>query len=410
MAAGAGRNLLSRGQQARAILKSEGGQGMLRRAVRRAYNSVGASELDFPVELDDLVDSSSLNLPVPSKPIPRERSLDIGIVLVPPGPHSGGHTTLFRLVEALEAAGHRCVLFLYDRHHGTGDLREKVIRRSWPRLRSEIRQVDDQLPPMDAYIATAWPTAHVIASRTPFPTQRMYLVQDFEPLFYPAGSQYVLAEDTYRFGFLQISVGHMVAETLRSRIGVACSVVEYGCDTAVYQVDQKASNRNGVAFYARRDTPRRGFELGMLALERFSKSNPSVPIHVFGEVLNRPPFPVENHGPLAPSDLARLYNSVAAGLSFSFTNVSLATEEMLACGVIPVVNDSEWVRRDFASPYVVWSRPTPQQVAQALTKAVTSRPDRADVGATARSVGWESAKVDFVRLVESKIYAPPAKN
>ena len=59
----------------------------------------------------------------------------------------------------------------------------------------------------------------MLAARAELPTRRLYFIQDFEPLFYPAGAEYVLAEETYRFGFRAITVGPMLADLLRDRFG-----------------------------------------------------------------------------------------------------------------------------------------------------------------------------------------------
>ena len=53
--------------------------------------------------------------------------------------------------------------------------------------------------PAHAIFATSWPTAYVVRS-TPTPGARFYLVQDYEPMFYPAGTLYALAEESYRLG------------------------------------------------------------------------------------------------------------------------------------------------------------------------------------------------------------------
>ena len=42
---------------------------------------------------------------------------------------------------------------------------------------------------------TAYVAAHFANARRKF-----YLVQDFEPMFYPAGTMYALAEESYRLG------------------------------------------------------------------------------------------------------------------------------------------------------------------------------------------------------------------
>lgn len=49
----------------------------------------------------------------------------------------------------------------------------------------------------DVYIASAWWDAHLLA-QLPLPTKFIYLIQDFEPIFYANSDKYVLAETTYR--------------------------------------------------------------------------------------------------------------------------------------------------------------------------------------------------------------------
>jgi hypothetical protein len=362
---------------------------------------------EFPLSSDQIADSASLHLPKPDLGPRPGTTLEIGFVLDPPGPRSGGHTTLFRMVEALEAAGHRCVLYLHDPHLGSLDQREAVIRSSWPAVRAEVRTCRDGLAQLDAYVATAWHTAHLVATGTPFPTRRLYFVQDFEPLFYPAGSEYELALDTYRFGFTHITMGHMVARLLRERVGAGASVIEFGCDSSVYYVRDADAPRRGIAFFARPGVPRRGYELGVLALQEFHRSMPAEPIHLFGDAPRTTPFPAVHHGTLSPGELADLYNSVRAGLALSFSNVTLTAEEILACGAVPAINDFALIGDDFGSPFVESAAPTPRRLADALARAALAEPDRMAVSATARKGGWTPAKHAFVRAVEEAVFAIP---
>ncbi len=79
----------------------------------------------------------------------------------------------------------------------------------------------DDVPPADAALATMWPTAY-FAARTPGQTRRFYLIQDYEPMFYPAGTLYALAEHSYRMGLYGLcNTGHL-ADVYRERYrGVA---------------------------------------------------------------------------------------------------------------------------------------------------------------------------------------------
>ena len=58
----------------------------------------------------------------------------------------------------------------------------------------------------DAVFATGWETAYPVFNDAG-DARKCYFVQDFEPLFYPVGSEYVLAENTYRFNFFGITAG-----------------------------------------------------------------------------------------------------------------------------------------------------------------------------------------------------------
>jgi glycosyltransferase involved in cell wall biosynthesis len=395
---------MAKGREAIRLLQRAGTRGLAQRVARVAYQRLGAAELDFPLELSDVADSRSLRLAAPATSPARGAPLTVGWICTPPAPGSGGHTTFFRMVEAVEAAGHTCVLYLYDRFGGELARHEQVIRQGWPGMRAEVRPVSGGLVPLDAYVASAWPTAHLLASRADLPTRRLYFIQDFEPFFYPQGSEYTLAEDTYRFGFRAITVGTMIADLLADRFGVSAAVADFGCDTSVYRVSNVDGERTGVVFYAKRDVARRGFVLGVLALREFHRRHPDHTIHLFGDATARVPFPAVNHGTLTPARLAALYNECAAGIAMSFTNVSLVPEEMLACGAVPVVVDSRYARAGLSSPYVRWAQPTPGALAEALGEAVGKQASTVEVSASVRARTWESAQQVTLRTIEDEVY------
>ena len=396
----------SRQREAWQVLQTSGVRGLTQRAARLAYHRVGASELDRILDLDRIADSRSLALTVPQRRPARGTSLTVGWICTPPAGGSGGHTTLFRMVEGLEAAGHTCVLYLHDVFNGDLSRHEKVIREYWPGMRAKVRSVSAGLAPLDAYVASGWESAHVLASYPQVPTRRLYFIQDFEPLFYPAGSHYVLAEDSYRFGFRSITVGPMLADLLHRRFGIESAVAEFGCDTSVYRLTNP-SPRRGIVFYARRDTARRGFILGLLALREFHRRHPEHEIHLFGDPRGDLPFAATNHGILKPTRLSELYNSCAAGIAMSFTNLSLVPDEMLACGVVPVVGESEYSKASMDNPNVRWASPTPLGLADALTEIVEGgAPSPTEIAASIRTTPWEMAQRVTRKTIEDEVYGP----
>ncbi|MET3769607.1 hypothetical protein ABIB15_002311 [Marisediminicola sp. UYEF4] len=399
--------LLSNASKVVRAFRQHGISGVAEKLTRRANERWGA--LGEPLHLlsDDVVDSSSLGSPPPAAPKPFGDKLTIGWVITPPGPASGGHTTIFRFVEALESAGHTCVLFVYDGQGGDARQYESVIRTWWPKVRADVRTVRNGMRGMDAYVATAWMTAHVLARHANLPGERFYLIQDFEPYFYPRGSAYELAEDTYRFGFRPITVGHMVADELQARFGLESIVAEFGCDTATYRVTN-TGERRGVVFYAKPGTARRGYELGVLALELLNRARPEIEIHTFGVEARRLPFAATIHSHVEPDKLNDLYNQCGAGLALSFTNISLIANELLAAGVVPVVNDWTGTRADLANAHVAWTRPNPRAIAGALAEAV-DRQHTVGAAALRSSLGqisWRPAQAAVVEAVQSACATP----
>ena len=388
-------------------IRRDGVADLGQRAVRRLYKKWDAGSLDFPLLPEDVSDSTRLRdystLPAAATPeLPsgdrsaepaREKPLTIGWVCTPPGRGSGGHTTLFRMVAEMSERGHRCVLFLYDRHGGDIDRHARVLREGWPQLRVEIRDAQAGIFGVDAAVASSWDTAHVLAARLRTRATLLYFIQDFEPYFYPRGSLHAFAEDSYRFGFHNIALGNMVAGELSAR-GITQTTVPFGCDTDVYRLTNRGK-RSGIVFYTKPGVDRRGFLIAQRGVEEFHRRHPEQQIHVYGEAVDDWSLPIIRHERLDPSELNTLYNASMAGIAMSFTNVSLVAEELLAAGAIPIVNNSVDARADLSNAEVEWATPTPGGIADALCRVV-ERPDHELHSVAASDAvrhGWGPAQV-----------------
>ncbi|MEX1079871.1 MAG: glycosyltransferase family 1 protein [Homoserinimonas sp.] len=352
--------------QLRRVLATEGLPGLRRRLIRVGHRMLGEQQEPLPLNPGDVSDSATLAAPQPVTVAPGP--LRVGWITTPPGAGSGGHTTMLRMIEGLEKAGHATSLYLYDIFRGDLGQHERVIRAHWPGVTASVHDVRDGLGDADVWIATSWQTAHVLASRPEATGRRMYFVQDYEPYFYPRGALYALAEDTYRFGFTGITAGAWLAEELTARFGMRCGHFEFGADTGVYTVTSPGE-RNGVVFYTKPGVARRGHEIGMLALEVFASDHPDADIHLFGDPPGATPFAAHSHGRVTPTELNGIYNLCRVGLSLSFTNVSLIPWELLASGATPVVNDAPHNRMVLRNPHVAWATAGPAAIADALSAA-----------------------------------------
>ena len=408
-----GPRLADRVRQTSRLLRSEGYEGISARIAQRLANRLSPpGTASMPVTTEDLeraaqIADSGWLLP-PALPAEPGERLTIAWMSAPPGPGSGGHTTMFRLIAALEQAGHRCILYLRDRHGWALEQHEARIRAWWPWVQAEVRDAASGIEDAHGIFATAWETAYPVLV-SPARGQRFYLVQDFEPAFYPAGSESLLAEATYRFGFHGVTAGRWLAPMLQDKYGMPADSFDFGRDLC-YAMDRQVApeQRSGICFYSRPGTPRRAYELAVLALELFAKRHPEVEIHFYGLEGKRLPFAVTNHGLRTPDQLNALYNRSVAGLVLSATNVSLVPHEMLAAGCIPVVNDADHNRVVLDNDHVAYAPASPFELARKLCELVerplAERLAAAEAAAASvQSTTWEDAGASVVRIVESVV-------
>jgi glycosyltransferase involved in cell wall biosynthesis len=152
------------------------------------------------------------------------------------------------------------------------------------------------------------------------------------------------------------------------------TISKWALTSSDYKLTNK-SERKKILYYARPVTPRRGFELGSLALQIFNKMHPEYEIHCLGWDLSRYdlPFPFVNRGILNAEELNNLYNECATGLVLSFTNMSLLPLEMMAAGCIPVLNEAEHTKMVPFSGQMEYAEPNPAALADALHNIVSDK-------------------------------------
>jgi glycosyltransferase involved in cell wall biosynthesis len=383
-------------RQIRRLWREDGSRRVLDRVRRAVAERVAPATAPLPVRLDDVL-ACDLTQPQSrsSLPFDGEQPLVINWVTTPPAEGSGGHRTTFRIIEHFERSGHLCRIYLDDVYGGDAAYYASRVREFFPWCASEIMDVTDGMADAHAVVATSWPTAYPVY-RDRSLGKRFYLVQDFEPWFYPVGGLGALAENTYRMGFHAITVGRFLAVKLKAEYGMAADAFDFGCDTQRYHLLEQGGARDGIAFYAKPASPRRAFEQGVMALQLVAERHPDVTIHLYGDRIGKLPFRFVDHGVVTPDELNRIYNRCFAGLSLSMTNVSLVPYEMLAAGCIPVVNEAEHNRVVLDNPFVRYAPPTPHALAQALSDVVTTKDFPALAAAASASMAtasWPAAGV-----------------
>jgi hypothetical protein len=342
--------------------------------------------------------------------IKKKKSYTVNWVMSPPGKGSGGHQNLFRFMSYLEKAGHKNNIYLYSTvdPRNISQIKEVVNDGSYPNLKatSHMRWLKGSMSKADAIFATGWETAYPVFNDSQI-SKRFYFIQDFEPFFYPVGSEYVLSENSYRFGFHGITAGGWLSNKLNKEYGMKTDHYDFGADKSLYRFENKGE-RKEIFFYARPVTARRGFELGIMALTQFHNKHPEYTINLAGWDVREYeiPFPYVNLMSMPLSELSEVYNRCSAALVMSLTNMSLLPLELLSCGTIPVVNDAPNNRLVSNNKFIKYTANNPSAIANSLSEIVNMKdlPEYAEKASRSVSgANWDRSGKRFVEIFEDRI-------
>ena len=316
----------------------------------------------------------------------QRKSLHIHWVIPNFTPGLGGHMTIFRTIDFLERCGHQCTIWVHseikgDKPSRLSYLHKRVIDQYFIPLKTDQvyllgnSQADLERVSGDIVIATDRMSTYPVLGMQKF-QKRFYFVQDYEPYFFAQGSSSILTEQSYAStnNFSCICASPWLKKRMES-FGNSAMSFPLAVDHRVYHPDQpdqrNQRSSNTVAFYVRRSTPRRLYELGLLALRALFDLGDSFEIITFGEK-DLPdlgiPVKVLHAGILDAKGLAELYRHCTIGLVLSGTNYSLVPNEMMACG-LPVVDiDAEHTRLSYQAETAVLAEATPAGLAVALSR------------------------------------------
>lgn len=293
----------------------------------------------------------------------KESSIDVAIKndsilwFIPDfGIGSGGHLNIFRMIHNLEKLGVTSDLAICGTSQWINEnIARDTICKNFFSIKSKIFFVNslsdiEKLPSYKIAFATSWETAYFVNTFSNC-AKKAYFVQDFEPYFYPVGSRYIFAENTYQFAFEGVTAGSWLSHKLSKEYGMKCIDYTFSYDKNLYVKREKKDNKKRIFFYARPNTDRRGFELGLVALNELYKKDNSIEIILAGSDTSEYeiPFKYINFGVLDIDKLSEVYSNCSLALILSFTNLSLLPLELLASGCPVVINSGEnnsWIDKD----------------------------------------------------------------
>ncbi len=334
----------------------------------------------------------------------------------------GGLHTVFRFADVLRRRhGVKSRFVVSSGPQATAAELEARVATLYPELPGTFEIVRDArdiaaLSPSDLAVATVWSSAYQLL-RYRGAGARAYLVQDFEPQFYAAGTEYGLAEQSYRLGYFGIFNTPGLHDFITQSYGMPGAWFEPSVDHDVFHAEGRSNTPIGrsrparVFFYGRPTHDRNAFELGIAVLRALKRELGSKVEIISAGAQWRPEEyglggVITNAGVLSYEETGSLYRSCDAGLAFMFTkHPSYLPLEMMACGVTVVTNlnpANTWLFRHEEN--CLLAEPTVTCVLDQLRRAVTDAELNRRIGAAAAqrmlATTWE-AQIDAIydRLV-----------
>lgn len=327
-----------------------------RRGIKGAIEKIG-SKMHIVPEKNDLLLNMQFIMEQEEIPFNHEQyekinndCIILNWVIPEMGKGSGGHTTIFRMVSHLENMGCHSRIYLFKSpNYRNNESVIEFVREYFPLLDHRVEMFWDVSLMEFGHLtfATSWETAYYVR-RFKNTLARCYFVQDFEPYFFPNGSYYHLAENTYRFGMYGITAGDWLKEKLEKEYGMWTRSFGFSYDKSVYKPKEKEKLSKKIFFYARPYTPRRDFEIGLLALERVCRYMKDITVVFAGENISNYviPFKHENHGIVTVEKLAEFYSDCDMCLVVSGTNLSLLPLEIMGANSVAICSrgdNSSWL-------------------------------------------------------------------
>lgn len=320
----------------------------------------------------------------------------------------GGLFTIFRFMEKLSQEGVTNRIIIYSNKAIDEPVVDVQIKDNFKNLKNyeivtfDLKKQDvSELPSCDISFCTLWNSAYLLLKFNKT-KRKHYFIQDYEPLFYPAGSTSALVESTYRFGFKAIVNTVGLFNTLKDRHNLDGLYFTPSIDEKIYYPLKNKNNKKiRIFFYARPNRARNGFGLGVETTKRLLKEyGDEIEIIAAGSDWDESEYglkgEITNLGLLSSiNEVAGLYRTCDIGFCFMLTrHPSYQPLEFMASGVATVTNTNEtnkWLL--IHNENCLTSEPSPAAMAAAIGELIDNQSLRTRITTnglrTVKATNWD---------------------
>ena len=266
---------------------------------------------------------------------------------------SGGHTSILRLGTELSK---KYEVFYASYIEDNIDKMKNAAFINLKNYKGKIINLSEiETNEEDILIATLWESVYFSKKLKGY---KMYFIQDYEPYFYSYGEDYILAKETYNFGYHIVSLGKWNLKKIKEENSGKNSILNFiefpyekkeypniGRDYSLYKEKKEIK----LCVYVKNESKRIPYIieniLKKLKFELKEKKNIDLLITYFGNENYLNLSEGKSLGKITKEQLLKLYQESDFGMCASLTNISLVPYEMMATG-LPVI---EFIEGSFTS-------------------------------------------------------------
>lgn len=201
--------------------------------------------------------------------------------------HAGGASTILKIANELSIRTSCLNYFIFE--NDISSCWDKNIRKHYPDLKYEIINSNKKdmtnIPYSDVAFCTFWITAYSLAAYNKC-KKKFYLLQDDERLFYPSGSESVLVEGSYTFGFYGVTNSHIIKKIYQEKSNSSTLKYMPGINNELLKISDYKKNNDStrIIVYGRPSHSRNVFELLIKVLYSIANElGDKVKISIVGE-------------------------------------------------------------------------------------------------------------------------------